>query len=473
MSVAELAAHGLAGLAKRLAKGEIGAREATLAVLEGLEGRGRALNAVARLTPEAALAAADKADKARAAGQLLGPLHGVPMAHKDMFHRAGDLGECGSVIMRGRRHEVTATVIRRLDAAGAIDVGRLNMVEFALGITGHNTHTGHPRNPWDPSRITGGSTSGGAAAVAAGLVPATLGSDTGGSIRIPSSLCGLVGIKPTYGRVSRHGCMPLSFSLDHVGPLARSAEDAALLLQVIAGRDPGDPTTSGRPVPDHVAGLARPVRGLRLAVATGGLETPVDPEIGTAVEQGIAVLRGLGLAAAPVTVPSFGMLNALRRVLMLTECAAFHREHAAHRRQDFNPETINRMEPGFALSGVDYLRALSARGPLLEDFCRTVFADADVLALPTSPVPAPAIAATDTSGDARYLATANLLGALVGPFNYLGLPALTLPVGQDSAGMPVGLQLVGRPFAEGLLLRVAHAFEQATGPAVRRPPVAA
>jgi aspartyl-tRNA(Asn)/glutamyl-tRNA(Gln) amidotransferase subunit A len=467
----EILACGLAELARWIAAGEVTSRAATEAVLAALDGPGRALNAVARLRNEAALKAAERADAARARGERLGPLHGVPLAHKDMFYRAGELAECGAALMQGYRPAVTATVVARLDAAGAVDVGRLNMVEFALGITGHNAHTGHPRNPWDPARITGGSTSGGAAAVAARLVPATLGSDTGGSIRVPAAACGILGLKPTYGRVSRFGCMPLSWSLDHVGPLARSAEDLALLLGVIAGRDPSDPTTSARAVPDYRCGLGRSLGGLRLVAAGEGLDTPVEPTVAAVTEEALRVLADLGLAVErrPV-VPSFARCNALRRVIMLAECAAIHRERVAAARDRYNPQTIGRMEPGFAFTAVDHQRALAARGPLLEAFCAEVLAGADLLALPTSPEPVPEIAATDTGGDARFTAVANRLGALVGPFNYLGLPALSLPAGFDAAGMPVGLQLVARPFAEGLLLQVAHAFERATGLAARRPP---
>ncbi|MEK0082796.1 amidase [Benzoatithermus flavus] len=470
MTAREILDLGVAELAMRIARGEIGSREATEAVLEALDGPGRALGVVARLEPERALARAEAADAARARGEALGPLHGVPLAHKDMFYRAGELAECGAALMRGHRPAVTATVLARLDAAGAIDVGRLNMVEFALGITGHNSHTGHPQNPWDRTRITGGSTSGGAAAVAARLVPATLGSDTGGSIRVPSACCGLVGIKPTYGRVSRFGCMPLSFSLDHIGPLARSAEDLALLLQAIAGHDPNDPTTSARPVPDYRAGLGEAVRGLRLAVAAEGVETEIDPEVVAVQEEALRVMADLGLSARPQTVASFKSLNALRRVIMLAECAAYHREWIATARDRYNLETANRMEPGFAFSAVDYLRAVSARATLLERFCKETFAAADLLVLPTSPVATPRIADTATGGDARFMAVANRMGALVGPFNYLGLPALNLPIGFDANGMPIGLQLVAPPFAEGLLLRMAHAFEAATGVARKRPP---
>ena len=313
----------------------------------------------------------------------------MPLAHKDMFHRAGELAEYGSTLFRGHRPVTSATVIARLDAAGAIDCGRLNMVEFALGITGHNAHTGHPKNAWDPARITGGSTSGGATSVAARLIPATLGSDTGGSIRIPASLCNLVGIKPTYGRVSRHACMPLSFSLDHVGPLARSAEDCALILAAIAGRDPNDPTTSSRPVPDYRAGLARGIAGVRIARATGEVGVDVDPEIGRIADEALGTFGGLGVLVEDLAVPSFAPLNALRRTLMLAEGAAIHLERMRDHADAYVPQTTGRMAPGFALQATDYVQALMARGPLLERFCATVFDQADILAMPTSPVPTP------------------------------------------------------------------------------------
>jgi aspartyl-tRNA(Asn)/glutamyl-tRNA(Gln) amidotransferase subunit A len=300
--------------------------------------------------------------------------------------------------------------------------------------------------------------------VAAGLIPGTLGSDTGGSIRVPAACCGLVGIKPTYGRVSRYGAMPLSFSLDHVGPLARSAEDCALLLRCIAGHDPNDPTSSTRPVPDYVAALERKVAGVRIAQATGGgFGVEVDPEVAGLVDDALKAFRGLGAEVVPAALPSFGPINALRRVLMLAEAAAIHRDLISARADAYNPQTSGRMMPGFALEATDYVQALMARGPLLERFCAEVFAEADILALPTSPVPTPRIDDTDTGGDARFYGLANAMGALVGPFNYLGLPALSLPVGLDRNGMPVGLQLVGRPFAEALLLRAAHAFGRETG----------
>lgn len=463
----------LAELAARLRTGEVTARAATEAALAALEGRGRELVAVARLWPEKALARADALDRARADGRLCGPLHGVPLAHKDMFDRAGELSEWGTKIHRGRVAPRTATVIARLDAAGAIDLGRLNMVEFALGITGHNRHTGHPRNPWDPSRLTGGSTSGGAAAVAARLVPGTLGSDTGGSIRAPASLCGIVGIKPTFGRVSRHGAMPLSFSLDHVGPLARTARDCALLLQAIGGPDPLDRTTSPRPPGALAAAIDAGVREVRIGFARDGLEVEPEAEIAALEREAMAAFRALGARVHEQPIPALAPLNALRRIVLTVECAALHRELVRSRRADYNPETLARMMPGFALGAVDYLRALRLRTPLLERFVAEVFTACDLLALPTCPVRTPTLAETETGADARFVALSNAMGSAIGFANYLGLPALSVPMGFDSRGMPVGLQLVGRPFAEALLLRAAHAFETLTGWTSRRPPGAA
>lgn len=466
---ADILSLGLCELAAAIREGEVTSLAATGACLDALERHGPALNAVARLRREQALEQAEACDRERAQGRLRGPLHGVPMAHKDMFHRKGEPGECGADIMKGRTAAATATVIERLDEAGAIDIGRLNMVEFALGITGHNAHTGHPRNAWDTSRITGGSTSGGATAVAARLVPATLGSDTGGSIRVPSSFCNLVGIKPTYGRVSRAGAMPLAFSLDHVGPLCRSAEDAALMLQAIAGQDPRDRTTSPRKVPDYRAALAEHLRGVRITVASGGFEATIDGQVQGLMDEAARTLAGLGAKVAPRGLDGLARMNTLRRVVMMAEASAYHRELLRTRLSEYNPQTTSRMMPGLAFSAVDYLTALSARATCLEEFCAAAFAEADILAMPTVPVPVPTIADTDTGGNETFVALANSIGSIGQPFNYLGLPALSVPMGFDGAGMPVGLHLVGRPFAEGLLLRAAHAFEKATGFSARRP----
>ena len=246
----DLAGLSLSEVAAAIATRRISSLEATQACLDALDQAGPALNCVAGVDHEAALAAAAAADEELAAGRVRGPLHGVPLAHKDMFYRAGRPAACGSRILADFVPDHTASVLARLDAAGALDVAQLNMVEFALGTTGHNEITGDVRNPWNPAHIPGGSSSGPGAAVAARAVFGALGSDTGGSIRLPAACCGLVGIKPSYGLVSRHGALPLSFTLDHVGPLTRTVGDCAMLLQAIAGHDPRDPTTAARPVPD-------------------------------------------------------------------------------------------------------------------------------------------------------------------------------------------------------------------------------
>lgn len=451
-------------LADAIRTGRLSSVEATEAVLTALEGRGRALNATARLWPDYALAEAARCDGERAKGRLRGPLHGVPMAHKDMFYREGEIAGQGSLIRGSFIAPRTATVLQRLDQAGAIDVGRLNMVEFALGVTGHNNHTGTPRNAHDPERITGGSTSGGSTAVAAGLIAATLGSDTGGSIRIPASFCGLVGIKPTYGLVSRAGAMPLSFSLDHVGPLARTSRDAAMILQAIAGHDPDDTTTSRRPVPVYAAGLERGVAGLRLMHATGGLGCEVDPVIDAAVRNAVRMLAEDGAVVEEGALEKVDAINAIRRLVLMAECGSVHRDHVRSRRADFVPQTLARMQPGFALSAVDYISALRSRGPALDAFCKSVFSRADLVVLPTCPVQTPRIADTDTGGDARFVSTANAIGQLIGVFNWLGLPAVSVPVGLDPNNMPIGLQIVGRPFADALVLQAAAAVERVLGP---------
>ncbi|HEX2527714.1 MAG TPA: amidase [Geminicoccus sp.] len=460
----DILALSLDELAHAIRSGKIGSVEATRAVIAALDGRGRALNATALLWPERALELAAACDAERAKGRLRGALHGVPMAHKDMFYREGQVAGQGSRIRGTYVASRTAAVLQRLDLVGAIDVGRLNMVEFALGVTGHNNHTDTPKNAHDLERITGGSTSGGSTAVAAGLIPATLGSDTGGSIRIPASFCGLVGLKPTYGLVSRAGAMPLSFSLDHIGPLARTTRDVATMLQAIAGHDPDDTTTSRRPVPAYHAGLERGVRGLRLFHATGGLGCTVDPVIDLAVRDAIARLGQEGATIAEGSLDKVEAINAIRRLVLMAECGSVHRDHVAERRSDFVPQTLARMEPGFALSAVDYLLAQRSRGPALDAFCAAIFSKADLVVLPTCPVQTPRIVDTDTGGDARFVETANAIGQLIGVFNWLGLPAISVPVGLDSNNMPIGLQIVGRPFAEALVLQAAAAVERSHGP---------
>ncbi len=471
MSAAELLALDLAAAAEAFRDGAVSSVALTEASLTALETQGPELNAVVELWRDDALATAERLDAARAGGAALGPLAGVPLAHKDMFYRQGRVCASGSRLRRDFVPDVTATVIERLDRAGAVDLGRLNMVEFALGLTGHNEITGHPRNPWNTDYITGGSSSGPVASIAARLVFAALGSDTGGSIRVPAACVGITGLKPTYGLVSRAGALPLSHSLDHVGPLARSARDLALLLAVIAGPDPRDATTVDRPVPRYTQLLERPLGGLRLAVAEAPFEIPLSPEVAGLYDRAVERLGAVDAAVRRVTLPPIEPLNVLRRVIMLAEVAARHEDLVRRGRDQYNIYTLARLEPGFEVAATTYLRALTWRAEAVRRFCRDVFADADVLVLPAMAEPVPRL--DDAADTETYMRLVNGMGHFICPFNYLGLPCLTLPIGRTGNGLPMAIQLVGPPFAEARLLRLAHRLEHDADFRLGPPPIAA
>ncbi len=470
MSAAELLTGDLVAAAEALRRGEVTSVALTAASLEALVAHGPALNAVVELWDDAALAQAEGIDAARRGGAALGPLAGVPLAHKDMFYREGRLCPSGSTVRGDYVPKVTASVIERLDAAGAIDLGRLNMVEFALGLTGHNDITGHPKNPWDTDYITGGSSSGPVAAIAARLVFAALGSDTGGSIRVPAACVGITGLKPTYGRVSRAGALPLSQTLDHVGPLARSARDLALLMEVIAGPDPRDPTASDRPVPPYLALLDRPLGGLRLAVGEAPFEIPLSAEVGGLYERAVERLSAVAVQTSRLGLPPIEPLNALRRVVMLAEVATRHEDFVKAKRGEYNAYTLARLEPGFEVQATAYLRAVTWRAEALRRFCSEVFATADVLVLPALAEPIPRLDAAGAQDSAAYVRLVNGMGHFICPFNYLGLPALTLPIGLTQNGLPMAIQLVGPPFGEARLLRLAHQLERQAGFTLGPPP---
>ncbi len=473
MSAAELLQGDLWAAAAAVRSGEVEARELTLASLEALDGIGPRLNAVVELDAERALATAEGIDRTRAAGGELPPLAGVPLAHKDLFYRAGCVCASGTRIREGHVPRVTATVLERLDAAGAVDLGRLNMVEFALGLTGHNDITGHPRNPWDTDHITGGSSSGSVAAVAARLVFASLGSDTGGSIRVPAACVGIIGLKPTYGRVSRAGAMPLSQTLDHAGPLARSARDLALLMEAIAGPDRRDPSASHAAVPPYSRLLDRAPTSLRVAVAVAPFELPLDAEVAGLYAAALERLEPAGLRTASIVLPPLEGLNVLRRAIMVAEAAARHEDLLATRRDAYNAYTLARLDPGFDLYATTYLRALGYRAEAVRRFVAAVFAAADVLVLPAMAEPVPRLDATDVGDMAGYVRMVNALGHFICPFNYLGLPALTMPIGRTGNGLPMAIQLVAPPFGEARLLRLAHHLEREAGFRLGAPPICA
>ena len=458
----------LAGLTLTELAAAIGARkvsslEATENCLAGLERHGPALNCVAGIEPEAALEAARVADAELAAGRARGALHGVPLAHKDMFYRAGRVSACGSRILADFVPEVTSTALARLDGAGALDIARLNMVEFALGTTGHNEITGAVRNPWNPAHVTGGSSSGPGAAVAARLVYGALGSDTGGSIRLPAAACGLVGVKPTFGRVSRHGVMPLSFTLDTVGPLARGVADAALILQTIAGPDPNDPTTGAEPVPDYLSDLEAGVRGLRIATPENYFYDPVDPEVAALARASLEVFAALGAEIVPVKMPaSIELGNPLTMLILAVEGAAFHGRWLEQRRADYGRQTLGRLLPGLLYPAKRYVEALNLRRKFVDELRQAVFERADALHTPVWPFPLPTIEESDLAANPGFTEFIAATGHCSRPVNYAGLPGVSVPAGFTANGLPCAFQLVGRPFDEALLLRAARAYERET-----------
>jgi len=315
----------LSEVADAIAAGRLTSVQATEACLARIEVWQPRTNAFLRLHTQRALEQASAMDRELAAGKRRGPLHGVPMAHKDMYYRKGEISTGGSEIRRNWVAPVTATVLQKLDAAGVVELGFLNMAEFAAGPTGHNVHHGHCRNPWDSTRVTGGSSSGAGASVAARMVYGALGSDTGGSIRLPASACGVVGMKATYGRVSRAGAVARSWSLDHVGPLTRTVRDNARMLGVIAGHDANDATTSEKPVPDYEALLDVGVAGLAIGLALPDAEVPVESQVGTAVQAAADALGRLGAKVRPVKLPDFTALHRSAEVIVKCEAAAMHR----------------------------------------------------------------------------------------------------------------------------------------------------
>ena len=451
----------LQSVAQAIARQHLSSREATQSCLDRIAQWQPRLNAFIAVEAEAALAAADAADAALAKGELSGPLHGVPLAHKDMYYDAGRVVTCGSKIRRDFVPRVTATALQRLKDAGTIRLGSLQMAEFAYGPTGHNAHYGPVHNPWAPDHITGGSSSGSGAAVAARLSFAALGSDTGGSIRMPAHFCGVTGLKTTVGRISRAGAMPLSQSLDTVGPLARSAEDCALLLGLIAGADPEDPTAAGGPLPDCLAAARQPIKGLAVGIPRAFYIDDLDPEIARILDDTIAVLRHEGVNIVEVDLPDQRQLSAACQLVLAVEAAAFHKRWLIERPQDYGPQVLMRLQNGLAVPGVSYLEAMRWRGPALAAHLAAV-AGVDAVIAPVAPVAAPTIAASDVGNSPDAEAVIQRLTRFTRPINYLGLPSLAIPAGFTAGGLPVGVQLVGRPFDEAMLLRIGAGLQRAT-----------
>jgi aspartyl-tRNA(Asn)/glutamyl-tRNA(Gln) amidotransferase subunit A len=396
----------------------------------------------------------------------------VPVAVKDLCQTAGVATTGGSAILRRFVPDTDATVVTRLRAAGAILLGKLNMHEFAYGPEGLNDHYGHARNPWDAAqaRIAGGSSSGSGVAVAAGLAPGALGSDTGGSIRIPAALCGITGLKPTYGRVSRAGVLPLSWSMDHIGPMTRSAADSALMLGAIAGHDPDDPTTSARAVPSYLAALDGDVKGLRIGVLRSFFLETSDPEVRACVETAAGVLAGHGAVVDEVRLEHLAHVPAATMAIIGSEALAFHAEWVRTRAGEYQADVIERLRMGAFVTGVQYVRAQQLRARVRAEVDRALTAH-DVLLAPTTPITAARVGEREIEV-AVDGATRDVRSALIRftrPINFSGHPACSVPCGFSRSGLPVGMQLIGRAFDEATVLRAADAYQRVTDWHTRRP----
>ncbi len=455
------------GLTISQASAEIAARrlspvELTQACLERVERYNQALNCFITLTGESALRQAIQAEDEIRRGVWRGPLHGIPVTLKDLYETSGVRTTAGSRFFSDHVPDSDAFTVQKLKSAGAVLLGKLNMHEIALGVTNENPHFGACCNPWDTSRIPGGSSGGSAAAVAAGLCLGSLGSDTGGSIRIPASLCGVVGLKPTFGRISLRGVIPLSWNLDHAGPLARQVRDAAILLQAVAGFDPEDPASQDMPVDDYQATLDGGVRGWRVALAAGEYFAMADAEVLDAVRTAARLFEDLGAVVEQVELPELMEAAQANGLMVTSDAAAFHRERLHSRPQDFGPDVLKRLQNGSAYTSSEYILARRTQ-TLLRRRLETFFANFDVLLMPTTPIAAPERQGADA------VQRAHLLTRFTAPFNLTGLPALSLPCAFSVQGLPIGLQIVAGPWKEAVLLRAAYAYEQATEWHKRKP----
>ena len=457
-------------LARMIATKAVSPVEVVRAHLDRIAALDGSLRAYITVCGDAALETAKAAEGRLMAGGALGPLHGVPYALKDLYDTAGVRTTGGSRIFADRVPTSDATVVRRLAEAGAILLGKLNMVEFAYGPEGLNPHYGHARNPWDAAahRMAGGSSSGSGVAVATGLAPGALGSDTGGSIRIPASLCGITGLKPTYGRVSRAGVLPLAWSMDHVGPMTRTVADSALMLGVLAGYDPADASTSVLPVPDYLAALTGKIHGLRVGVLGPYFLTGATPAVRAAVEAAAQTLAAAGAIVDEVKLERVSLAAAGSLAVVAAEALAYHAELLRTRAAEYDPEVARRLRLSAFVGGVHYVRAQQVRA-LVREEVDAALAHRDVLLAPATPIVAPTLDERQVAlGDGPSDVRAALL-RFTRPFNFSGHPACAVPCGFTEGGLPIGMQLVGRPFDEATVLRAADAFQRLTDFHTRRP----
>ncbi|MFY9530660.1 MAG: amidase [Candidatus Acidiferrales bacterium] len=460
----DLTRMGLREVADLVRKKKASPVELTKACLARIDRVNPALNAFITITAESALAQAREAEAEVNRGKWRGPLHGVPIALKDLFDTAGVRTTAASALFKDRIPTEDAEVVRRLKVAGAVLLGKLNMEEFAYGPSSIISYFGAVHNPWELDHIAGGSSGGSGAAVAAELCYGALGSDTAGSIRHPAACCGIVGLKPTYGLVSIRGAIPLSWSLDHVGPMTRTVADTALMLQAIAGYDPEDTTTEEIRVPDYEEALRANVSSMRIGVPREFFFADLNPEIEAAMNQALSRLGKLTAGIREMAMPSSTM-ESLRAVVRGAEAFAYHREFVAKTPELYQPTTLRKIRVGAEVTAPAYIQARRDLAQIRRTI-RKSFESVDALVIPTTPVPPPAI--SDPRADDIMPAVRN-----TSPFNVYGLPSISVPCGFTSTGLPIGMQITGPPGGDAVVLQLAHAYEQATDWHKRRPQVPA
>jgi len=443
-------------IAKKIRSGETSPSEIVRLLLEQIRRTDDKLQAYITVCEESSLKLAEAAELQLKAGHDLGVLHGIPVSIKDLYETEGIRTTCGSRLMQDYVPKKDSTVVARLKSKGAIVLGKLNTHEFALGAMSPPT-----KNPWDLGRIPGGSSGGSAAALAMGSAIATTGSDTGGSIRIPASFCGVVGLKPTYGRVSRAGIFPESWSLDHAGPLTKRLEDAALLLRIMAGIDELDPTSSDLPVPDYVQELETNIAGLRVGVPTNHFFEHCDCEIAKAVNAAVEVLEGLGCTKVEFEFPSISEIMAAYTTIDLCEASAYHEREIEQRAADFQPDVRLLLEQGLLIPASYYIQAQRVRAMLFAKVM-SLFDHLDVIVTPSVPIVSPQVSQTIVRIDDYEESVDSAAVRYLAPFNLTGLPALSIPCGFSSKGLPIGMQIAGRAYDESTILRLGHEYENAT-----------
>jgi aspartyl-tRNA(Asn)/glutamyl-tRNA(Gln) amidotransferase subunit A len=466
MTTSELCYLTITKVATGLRRKEFSPLELTQSCLDRIDANDGKLHSFLTVTADLALKQARQAEQELKTGNDRGPLHGIPIALKDLYMTKGIRTTCHSAVLERWIPDYDATTVTKLQEAGTILLGKLGMHEFAFGGPSVDTPFPAVRNPWNTAHIPGGSSSGSGAALAAGLCYGSLGSDTGGSIRTPSSHCGVVGIKPTYGRVSRYGVVPLSWSLDHAGPMARSVEDCAILLQAIAGYDAKDPASANVPVPDFRAGLKDGIPGLRIGVPRENWfneHKGTDPETEAIFNDALKTLEELGAAIVELDGKPFSLARKANQTILVCEAYAYHEKHMQEAPEKFGTSVRRRILEGAFLNAADYITAQRARAVLNEQI-RENFSRVDVFTTPSAPRPPETFEGLDPN-------EVNLRPSFTNPFNLTGLPAISVPCGFTEGNLPVGLQIVALPFQEATCFSVAYAYEQATNWHKRRPPL--